>query len=267
MADSTSTDQAEAGSARVDEVASGDGRGRGEILLEAHNVTRRFGGLIAVNDVSMTVERGAAVGLIGANGAGKTTLFNCLTGFDRPTSGDIRLMGKSLKKLKRHEVVRSGVARTFQIVRPFPDLPVIANVLVPLAAAGRKGDIRVEAFGVLARVGLEKRALATASQLSEGDLKRLEMARALATRPQLLLLDEPFAGLSQNEIGVLSDTIVKLREDGVTLIIVEHKIGSLLKLVERVVAMDQGKVIADGEPEAVMREEAVVTAYLGGGTF
>ncbi len=235
-------------------------------LLEAEGVTRRFGGLTAVNEVHLSIEEGAAVGLIGANGAGKTTLFNCLTGFDKPTSGDVRLRGKSLLRMPRHKVVRSGVARTFQIVRPFPDLPVLANVMVPLIAAGRKGDLRAQAFGVLERVGLAARAAAPSSQLSEGDLKRLEMARALATRPSLLLLDEPFAGLSQTEIGVLSETIRQLRADGMTLVVVEHKIGSLIALVERVVAMDQGRVIADGEAQAVMRDPAVVTAYLGGAT-
>ena len=234
-------------------------------LLEAVKVTRRFGGLTAVREVCLEIEEGSAVGLIGANGAGKTTLFNCLTGFDSPTSGDVRLRGSSLLGRRRHQVVRSGVARTFQIVRPFPDLPVLANVLVPLIAAGRKGDLRAEAHAVLARVGLADRAAAPATQLSEGDLKRLEMARALATGPSLLLLDEPFAGLSPAEIELLSQTIRQLREEGVTLVVVEHKIGSLLALVERVVAMDQGQVIADGDPQAVMTDPAVVTAYLGGG--
>ncbi len=235
-------------------------------LLEARAVTRQFGGLTAVDQVSFSLEQGDAVGLIGANGAGKTTLFNCLTGFDRPTSGDVLLRGRSLLRMPRHKVVRSGVARTFQIVRPFPDLPVIANVLVPLIARGDKGDLRAEALKVLDRVGLAERAGVLSSLLSEGDLKRLEMARALATRPVLLLLDEPFAGLSVGEIGVLSDTIRQLRGDGTTLVVVEHKIGSLLALVDRVVAMDQGAVIADGDPQEVMRDPAVVTAYLGGGT-
>lgn len=234
-------------------------------LLEVDRVSRRFGGLVAVNEVSMDIEEGSAVGLIGANGAGKTTLFNCLTGFDKPTSGDVRLRGKSLLKVPRHKVVRSGVARTFQIVRPFPDLPVLANVMVPLIAAGTKGSTKPEALAVLKRVGLADRAGSPSSQLSEGDLKRLEMARALATSPSLLLLDEPFAGLSRTEIELLSDTIRQLQADGVTLLVVEHKIGSLLALVDRVVAMDQGAVIADGEPEAVLRDPAVVTAYLGGG--
>ena len=236
-------------------------------LLEVEGVTRRFGGLTAVNDVTMDIVEGSAVGLIGANGAGKTTLFNCLTGFDKPTSGDVRLRGKSLLKVPRHKVVRSGVARTFQIVRPFPDLPVLANVMVPLIVGGSKGDLKGRALEVLSRVGLAERAASPSSQLSEGDLKRLEMARALATNPSLLLLDEPFAGLSRSEIDVLSSTIRTLRADGVTLVVVEHKIGSLIALVDRVVAMDQGRVIADGEPAAVMRDPAVVTAYLGGGAL
>lgn len=235
-------------------------------LLEVDRVSRRFGGLVAVNQVSLDVAEGSAVGLIGANGAGKTTLFNCLTGFDKPSSGDVRLRGKSLLKVARHKVVRSGVARTFQIVRPFPDLPVLANVMVPLIAAGTRGSTKSQALAVLDRVGLAEQAANPSSQLSEGDLKRLEMARALATGPSLLLLDEPFAGLSRAEIELLSATIGQLRSDGVTLIVVEHKIGSLLALVDRVVAMDQGAVIADGEPEAVLRDPAVVSAYLGGGT-
>lgn len=238
-----------------------------DVLLEAAHVTRRFGGLTAVDDVSFTVQQGAAVGLIGANGAGKTTLFNCLTGFDKPTSGDVRLRGRSLLGMPRHKVVHSGVSRTFQIVRPFPDLPVIANVMVPLIAAGAAGDVKAQAFGVLVRVGLAGKAGDPSAQLSEGDLKRLEMARALATKPTLLLLDEPFAGLSRSEIDLLSDTIRSLRAEGVTLVVVEHKIGSLIALVDRVIAMDQGAVIADGDPQAVMRDPAVVHAYLGGGSF
>lgn len=236
-----------------------------EPLLVVESVTRRFGGLTAVAGVSLSMSEGAAIGLIGANGAGKTTLFNCLTGFDKPTSGDVRLRGRSILRMKRHEIVQAGVARTFQIVRPFRDLPVIAGAMIPLIAAGRKKGARAAAMEVLARVGLADRAGVTSALLSEGDLKRLEMARALATFPTLLLLDEPFGGLSQHEIALLSDTIHQLREEGVSLVIVEHKIGPLLQLVDRVVALDRGSKIADGEPQAVMREPAVVTAYLGGG--
>ena len=235
-----------------------------ETMLQVKGVTRRFGGLTAVNDVTFDLEGDTALGLIGANGAGKTTLFNCLTGFDRPTAGEVLLEGRSIGKMKRHQVVKAGMARTFQIVKPFPDLPVLANVMIPLIVAGSGHESKAHGMAVLGRVGLTKLAAVPSSQLSEGDLKRLEMARALATGPRLLLLDEPFAGLSQEEIALLSETIRSLRSEGVTMVIVEHKIGALLSLVDRVVAMDQGRVIADGEPQAVMRDPAVVSAYLGG---
>ena len=235
-----------------------------EPLLAVDKLSRRFGGLTAVSEVSFELPEGSALGLIGANGAGKTTLFNCLTGFDRPTSGDVRFRGRSLLGMSRFRIVRLGLARTFQIVRPFRDLPVIANVMIPLIAAGAGATAKPQALAVLERVGLGARAGIPSGQLSEGDLKRLELARALATKPSLLLLDEPFAGLSTAEIGLLTTTIHALRAEGVSLVIVEHKIGSLLPLVDRVVALDYGMKIAEGEPAAVMREPVVVQAYLGG---
>ena len=233
-------------------------------LLAVEGLTRVFGGLTAVDTVTFTVSPGEALGVIGPNGAGKTTLFNCITGFDHPTSGDVRLDGTSIVGRSPHRVVRAGLARTFQIVKPFPDLPVIANALVPLVARGVP-NAKVEAFGLLAKVGLQEQFMTPSRLLSEGDLKRLEMARALATAPRLLLLDEPFAGLSRAEIETLSGTVRELREAGVSLIIVEHKLRALLPLVDRVIVMDHGEVIASGEPRAVLAEERVVEAYLGKG--
>lgn len=232
-------------------------------ILEVERLTRRFGGLAAISDVSFAVDDGQTLGVIGPNGAGKTTMFNCISGFDTPTSGDVRLRGRSIVGERPYRVVRAGLARTFQIVRPFADMPVLANVMVPLI--GRGGDPRARAMQILHSVGLAPRAAARARTLGEGDLKRLEMARALATGPSVLLLDEPFAGLSSAEIETLSDAIREVRARGTTLVIVEHRLRELLRLVDRVVVMDHGVMLADGDPEQVMRDPRVVTAYLGGG--
>jgi len=233
------------------------------IVLEAQSVTRQFGGLTAVNRVDLQLREGESLGLIGANGAGKTTLFNMLSGFDRPSEGDIQLHGRSMLGSSRHEIVRSGLARTFQIVRPFAALTVTDNVRVPLTVRGlRNSDLEIPR--ILNAVGLAHLANVPASLLSEGDLKRLELARALGTNPNVLLLDEPFAGLSPNEIQRLCETISALHASGMSLLIVEHKIGTLAKLCQRIVALHRGTVIADGSPQEVISSPQVVEAYLGG---
>lgn len=230
--------------------------------LVVDKLTKHYAGLTAVDEVSFEVAEGEAVGVVGPNGAGKTTLFNCITGFDTPSSGKVTFAGRSVLGFRPHQIVRAGLTRTFQIVKPFPFLPVIDNVTVPLVARGVE-DVDDVARDILRRVGLYGSEMLPASNLTEGHLKRLEMARALATNPRMLLLDEPFAGLTSTEIEGLSEVIRSLHEGGTGVVIVEHRLGALLALVDRVLVLDHGSLIADGEPREVMRRREVVEAYLG----
>jgi len=238
-------------------------------LLEVKNLTKSFGGLIAVNNVSFSVDEGEILGIIGPNGAGKTTLFNLITGYLKPDSGKIIFKGEDITGLPPNTIANKGLVRTFQIVRPFRHLPTIANILVALnSPRGRK---RIEwiktperkAMDMLEDVGLSDLMLEPAENLSHGDLKRLEIARAMALEPDLLLLDEPFGGLNPIETEYMVKTIQRLHLDGHTLVIVEHKLQALMKLVKRVLVMHYGEIIAEGKPEEIAQNEKVIEVYLG----
>jgi branched-chain amino acid transport system ATP-binding protein len=238
-------------------------------FLQLENVYKSYGGLMAVNGVSLGVEQGEILGLIGPNGAGKTTLFNIIAGAVRPSSGRVTLDGADITRLGAHQRCKLGIARSFQLVRPFPDLTVLANVAIG-RVYGRDGvwsrrRAEAEAFESLARVGLVERAREQAKHLTLVDRKRLELARALATRPRLLLLDEMLAGLNPTEVLQAMDLILELRESGITVILVEHVVKAVFGVSDRVVVMNAGERIAEGTPAEVVEDKRVIDAYLGAG--
>lgn len=246
-------------------------------LLEVTELNKRFAGLIAVNDVSFTIEPGEITGILGPNGAGKTTLFNLLTGFLPIDSGEVRFDGQRLAGLAPHQIVNRGLARTFQLCRPFVGMSVFENVMVGCLAprVRRRQSPEARAREILAAVGLAHRAETKVDVLPYGDLRRLEIARALAVQPRLLLLDEPFAGLGASEIEPLSALIRTLhRSEGLTILLIEHRLREFMQLVSRVIAMDFGRIIAVAAPEDIVRDPLVIEAYIGrpeddaaGGTF
>ncbi len=236
------------------------------MLLQVQDVTKRFGGLQALTDVTFDLPEGQILGLIGPNGAGKTTLFNVLNGVFAPNKGRVIFRGEDITGLPPYDVARRGIARAYQVVRPLNDLTVRENVMVG-GCFGREclslGRASPAADKVLAVVGLLDRADHLASNLNVAQKKRLELARALGSRPYLLLLDEVLAGLNPSEITAMLETIQKIRAGGITILMIEHVMQAVMNVSDRVIVLDYGEVIAEGRPEEVVNNPLVIEAYLG----
>jgi branched-chain amino acid transport system ATP-binding protein len=234
------------------------------VLLEVAGVSKRFGGVQALSRVSLTVAAGEIVGLIGPNGAGKTTLFAVISGFERPDEGAVTLDGRGCVGLPPYERCRLGLARTFQLVQPFPDLTVLDNVMVGAFNRARSvADARSHARDVLGLTRLEAYAGRAALGLPIGLRKRLELARALATRPRVLLLDEVMAGLNPTEVADTVAVVKAIRDTGVTVLVIEHVMAAVMDLSDRIAVLHHGELIATGTPASITRDGRVIDAYLG----
>ena len=243
-----------------------------EPLLRASGVTKHFGGFYALDNVDLEVGQGERLGLIGPNGSGKTTLVNCITGTLRHDAGTVRFDGRDISQLPTHGRIRLGLARSFQIPKPFASMSVVDNLRVPLlyAASAHAGAARIserqsrdEAMAILREVGLEAKAEERSGGLTQVDMRKLELARAIAARPKLLISDEAMAGLSSSEVDDIIALLLKMKARGVAVIMIEHIMRAVMKFSERVAVLDAGKKIADGTPQEVVANPDVQRAYLG----
>jgi branched-chain amino acid transport system ATP-binding protein len=246
-------------------------------ILEMREVTKTFGGILALNRVSLDVHEGDILGIIGPNGSGKTTLINCITGFIRMSSGRVLFRGKNISHKPAHRIADMGVTRTFQIMRPYYSLPAYKNLVIPLFSprakrtggwrgGGKLGDRDTVGVDILEEIGFERDSFVPyklASTLPTGYLKRLELARCLALKPDIILCDEVFSGLSMSEIASMVPLIERLQMDGITLVMIEHRLRELFRVANRVMVMNFGEKLIEGTPEEVMADEKVKEAYFG----
>jgi ABC-type branched-subunit amino acid transport system ATPase component len=242
-------------------------------LLQLKSLFKSFGGILAINDLSFELAEGELLGLIGPNGSGKTTAVNLMTGFVKPSSGAVLYRGRNITGMPAHGVVRLGISRTFQMVKPFYQLPAYKNMIIPLCSprvkqmvGGRYGDRDAVALDLLEEVGFERDAQVaykSAAVLPQGYLKRLELAKAIALKPDLIILDELFSGLSLAEVASIVPIIERLRKEGKSIIMIEHRLKELFRIADRLVVLNFGQKIAEGRAEEVMASEAVRKAYLG----
>jgi branched-chain amino acid transport system ATP-binding protein len=233
-------------------------------MIEIKNLYKNFGGLRAIVNIDIQINKGEIIGLIGPNGAGKTTLFNLITGFLKPDSGKIEFKGNSLISLKPHEICKIGVARTFQLVKPFTHLSVLGNIRIgAYNCVGSYNEAEKKALKLLDFIGLKDKKDLAITSLTLCDRKRVEFMRALSTSPEILLLDEVIAGLTPSEVNEIVALINKVRATGITILMIEHVMQAIMSLAERIIVIHHGKKIADGEPNKVVNDDVVIQAYLG----